>query len=187
MPFTNRVATVILYLNDVPKGGKTTFLAYPPEWSKERGYTDFPTLETHLKVMPEQGMAVVFFPGYLPHATSEQPWVSRGGQDLSMLHRAEAVVLQPPQNTYTRTPTHSPPTHARTHARTHTHAHTYSLSLSLCLFLCSQYSSRNRQCFQKEGAEKYVAQQWVLSGPCDSAHFVRIGEMPEEGCSAAIL
>ena len=68
---SNRIATVIVYLSDVPRGGETRFTETVP-------VTD---------VAPVAGKAVIFFPARLPSAPTDP-----GGLAARVEHEARPVI-----------------------------------------------------------------------------------------------
>ena len=68
---SNRIATVIMYLNDVPRGGETRFTETLPV----------------IDVAPKQGRAVVFFPARVPSAGTDP-----GGLAANVEHEARPVL-----------------------------------------------------------------------------------------------
>ena len=86
VPYANRCATLFVYLNDVAEGGKTLFTDLRREFGKvAEDAADIHEAET-LAVRPEQGMGVLFFPGFLATAKETYPeadkrGISPGGPD----------------------------------------------------------------------------------------------------------
>ena len=95
-PYSNRIATVIVYLNTCTEGGATRFVDFEctGEDNAEKGRGE------QLIIHPKRGMGVVFMPGYLPTATRDPPDADDfarngripGGKVFSLGHEALAAV-----------------------------------------------------------------------------------------------
>ena len=96
MPYSNRIATVIVYLNDCAQGGATKFVDFEctGEDNAEKGRGE------QLEILPRRGMGVVFMPGYLPTARRDPPDATDferngrlpGGKVFSLGHEAMEAV-----------------------------------------------------------------------------------------------